>query len=472
MYYLLRLYFFCGLLLSFQWSAYAKEVDIEQVLSGFDNAALIVKANSADDMDAVLEGFADEESGIEGSTEDDKVSDTLNGSLNLSATYNFAHDAPELGQADYRGLSRLRAKLSLESKHRFANDWWILANGYIYYDLAYAINGRNNYLDAVRDAYQSEAELGELYIQGRTSESLDFKFGRQIVIWGKSDSVRVTDVLNPLDQRELGLVDIKDLRLPLTMAKLDYYCNNWNLSIMVIPEIRSHKNPPYGSDFYPFPITIANVDKPSHGGRNSEVAIAANGVFSGWDISFYLARLYDDNAYVVASSSGPRQKYARIRMMGTAFDIALGNWLVKGEIAHLRGLRYSGLHGVKPDRSDTMFGVEYTGFDNTTLSAEVVDRYTHGHLKTFTKQGINQNEWQVALRYQSDLLYDRVHLIAVTTHLGRHLQSGFTRLSAGYDLTDAFTFTTGLVLYHPGDTIPFTAIGDNDRAFVDLVYSF
>ena len=49
------------------------------------------------------------------------------------------------------------------------------------------------------------------------------KLGRQIVNWGRSDTVRVLDVINPLDNREPGLVDIEDLRLPVTMARVDYF---------------------------------------------------------------------------------------------------------------------------------------------------------------------------------------------------------------------------------------------------------
>ena len=36
------------------------------------------------------------------------------------------------------------------------------------------------------------------------------------------DNLRVTDVLNPMDLRVPGLTDIDDLRLPVTMIKLDY----------------------------------------------------------------------------------------------------------------------------------------------------------------------------------------------------------------------------------------------------------
>ena len=66
------------------------------------------------------------------------------------------------------------------------------------------------------------------------------------MVWGKSDNLRVTDVLNPLDNREPGLVDIEDLRLPTTMTKLDLYLGDWNLSGMVVHEVRFNKAPALG----------------------------------------------------------------------------------------------------------------------------------------------------------------------------------------------------------------------------------
>ena len=82
------------------------------------------------------------------------------------------------------------------------------------------------------DAYEQESELREVYLQGALASALDIKVGRQIVVWGKSDNIRITDVLNPIDNREPGLVDIEDVRLPLTMSRLDFYFGDWGLSTM------------------------------------------------------------------------------------------------------------------------------------------------------------------------------------------------------------------------------------------------
>jgi len=62
-----------------------------------------------------------------------------------------------------------------------------------------------------------------------------------VVVWGRSDTIRVTDVLNPIDNRRPGMVDIEDLRLPVAMAKLDYFVGDWRVTPIAILEQRFQK---------------------------------------------------------------------------------------------------------------------------------------------------------------------------------------------------------------------------------------
>ena len=102
-------------------------------------------------------------------------------------------------------------------------DWKGRVAGFGFYDWAYFANGRDDYTDDVRDIYEWEVDFQEVWVQGSLLDDLDLKVGRQIVNWGRSDTLRVLDVLNPLDNREPGLTDIEDLRRPVSMVKADYY---------------------------------------------------------------------------------------------------------------------------------------------------------------------------------------------------------------------------------------------------------
>ncbi|MEA1971132.1 MAG: DUF1302 family protein, partial [Thermodesulfobacteriota bacterium] len=312
--------------------AFAVENELlDEVISGFDDK----KPDAPSDaMQNVLEGFDDTpgEAAHELPKNEFKPSMfSLNGNLKLGASYNFAHHKPEGNETDWRGLSRLRTELNLELNAKFSSSWQARINGKGTYDFAYTIQDRDEFTNDVLDNYEKELELGETYIQGSLTKSLDIKLGRQIVVWGKSDNIRVTDVLNPLDIREPGLTDIEDLRLPVTMSRLDYYIGDWSLTGIAIHEIRFNKIPKYGSDFYPGFQPPPHEDKPDSCCKNTEYAAAINGIFSGWDISFYWADYYNDMPYMELVSAGPppqvEWKHARLKMLGAAFNAAVGNWL-------------------------------------------------------------------------------------------------------------------------------------------------
>jgi hypothetical protein len=103
----------------------------------------------------------------------------------------------------------------------------------------------------------------------------------------------------------------------------------------------------------------------------------------------------------------------------------------------------------------------------------VANRHLHDYNATLLNEGVKEDEWQTALRYSGDFLHARLHLLAVVSAFGERLdEGGFGRYSAAYDLQDALTVTGGLVAYDSGEKLPFNTIGDNDRLFIDLKYSF
>ena len=104
------------------------------------------------------------------------------------------------------------------------------------------------------NSYEWDADVGELWVEGPLLPALDLKLGRQVVNWGRSDTLRVLDVLNPVDNREPGLLDLVDLRLPVGMAKLSYYPHpRWSVTGIAIPEIRFSIDPALRQRLLPGP---------------------------------------------------------------------------------------------------------------------------------------------------------------------------------------------------------------------------
>ena len=446
-------------------------------------AASLAPAAAQQPLDDVLGGFEDEEETAPPAAEPEKPAEEppqtqwigFGGSIGQDISFNYAHDAPAPGETDHRGLSGLRSRLDAELDLTFSPDWRAHIAGYGFYDWAWSVQGRNGYTEQFLDAYESEAELGEAWFQGRLGAGADIKAGRQIVVWGKSDAIRVTDVLNPVDLRSPGRTDIEDLRLPATMTKLDFFAGDWNLSAIAIHEIRFNRTPVFGSDFYTAPAPPPPEDEPREGFDDQEYAVAVNGIFSGWDLSFYGASIYDDRPHLEATPAGPRLRHSRLGMGGIAANAAMGNWLFKGEAAYLDGLEFFQAPGEKFARLDLLAGVEYSGLPDTTVSLEAANRHLFdfdSRLEGAPDDG-RRNDFETAIRISQRYLNDTLELMLLASTHGLHAENGgFQRLQVTYDWTDSVEVTAGIINYMSGDKLLFQGIGDNDRLFAKVEYRF
>lgn len=412
---------------------------------------------------------------------------SLGGFLRLDGADAYAHSAPAPGHTDWRGLSKLRGTVRLELSLEPSPTWKAFLSGQAFRDFAYQLRGDSHYTPQVLDAYQQEGEVREAWVRATPVPSLDVKVGRQIVVWGKSDYLRVTDVLNPIDQREPGLTSLEDLRLPVTMAKVSWYTGPWSLTAIAIPEVRFDKLPVPGSDYFPplppaFPVLPPEV-KPGNGGGNTQWAGALSGIFSGWDLAFYAAEIFDPNSHVtdatgtLADGLQPIRIHSRLHMVGSAANVALGNWLLKGELARFSGLQYFATGNRTFVRLDGLLGTEYSGFTDTTLDLEASDRHLLDHAAALSQPpdytGTDTNEYVAS--YQRTFLHDKMTAMAVLMAFGARAQEGtIQRYQLTYELARALNLTGGLLIYTPGQggNYLLAAAADNDRGFFELKWNF
>ncbi len=450
--------------------------EMADLLTGFDDEAAVVEETG--ELDQLLDGFDD----TPGQQEKENISIPLlpgwlelQGSLSLQTAVGFAHNSPPENTPDYRGLSMLRIRGELIGDINF-DTWQARIGTRGFYDAAYSLDDRSDYTHKMLNEYEQELEITEAWIQTALGAHLDFKTGRQIVVWGKSDNIRITDILNPLDSRQPGMLDIRDLRLPVAMSKLDFYTGNWNISTLVIHEPRFNKTPVYNGEFYPGTAPAPPEDDPSIGLENQQFAAAINGVFSGWDLSLYAAYVFDNQAHVDATeTSGLIRRYSRIRMGGVSSDIALGNWLFKTEAALLHGLNFYAVPDKDYARFDFLMAMEYSGFTEMSISIELANR----HLFDFDPRlealpdGQMQNLFQSVLRLNRDFMHDTLHLTLLLSAYGLAGSDGaFERYQLEYDVRDNVMVKGGVVFYQSGDAVAFQNIGDNDRLFFELEYRF
>ena len=454
------------------------QTDLESVLEGFEDDPLPPVLDEFDGIEEVLEGFdleASEGPKVEAAIDARPERLRISGSLSERLVFNLAHDAPLPGDVDHRGLSSMRTRLNLRIDADLGSGWRARAGGHFWIDHAFRINGTSGYPAGFLDEYQQEAELGELYLHGPVADAVDLTLGRQVVVWGRSDHFRVTDILNPLDNRLPGMTDIEDVRLPVAMARMDVYSGRWTASLLAIPERRFDKRPVPGSDFFTAPASPPPRDAPANSFGSPEFGVALTGVFSNWDLSLYAASVFDDRPHVALTADGARLRHNRIRMLGAAGNFVTGNWLLKAEAAAQKGLRYSNAPDASFTRLSVLGGVEYSGLPDTSIAVEV----TNSHILDFDDRlsalpdDRRRDEPASAIRISRRFQNDSVEVTLVALNFGLTGENGaIQRAQVSYDWTDSVDLTTGVVLYRAGEQAPFRGIGNNDRLFLKLDYYF
>ncbi|MDH5547835.1 MAG: DUF1302 family protein [Gammaproteobacteria bacterium] len=458
--------------------------NIDELLRGFEEQAEEAAQEEVSekpgpektDIDALMDGFGNEESVAVTPETPSRMPSWLSfgGYSSFSASINYQHDKPASGKTDFRGLSRARLKILPEVKIDLPRKWDVFTSGSGFYDGAFRYNGRDQYASTYLDVSETELELRELWVRGAIAKVVDIKLGRQIVVWGKSDSLRVVDVINPLDMREPGMVDIEDLRLPVAMLRGDYFQAPWSVTALVIPEIRSNKFPGEGSDFFPVPFPLPPEKRPEHW-RDSEFALAISGEFSAWDLSVHFASVYEDQAHFKLSNASLQRAYSRVSMGGVATNLVVGSWLIKSELAVFDGIQFFNTGDNKFSRGDLMAGVDYSGINNHIFSVEALWSHLFDYQPALIQAPDDREEEaaQIVFRYTGNFLRETLQIVALGSVFGLKAEGGgFYRVSAKYIPMDALSVSAGVIAYQSGDRLFLDAVARNDRVFGEIRYDF
>jgi len=353
-----------------------------------------------------------------------------------SKAYSIYGSVTASSNYSYRSSQITSAKVSTNTHfdYNFANGYKIKSTLKAYTDQGSNINNDN------------DVDLNEIFLQGSINSKLDIKIGRQIVVWGKSDNIRITDTINPMDMTTPGMVDIKDLRLGRFISKADYFLNNkWSISTMLLHENRYSTIPEFGSEYTTDNKNFYNmkkVEEPSNSLDNTGFAASLSGNLSGQDIAFYLSNQYIDNTTY------------RSNMLGAAYNKVIDSFLLKTEVAYFDNYDSDTIDS----KIDSLAGVEYNGINDGSISFELANK---------------NNTTQYSVRFNQSYLNQTLDFTTLYSEFSDKLfNDGFVRSWVDYDIDDKLTVSFGIIDYMGSDDPQFKLIKDNDRVFTSLIYNY
>lgn len=273
-----------------------------------------------------------------------------------------------------RSITKIRNIAYLNAQYSLSNTTNFNFTGWAYYDLAYdffnydtiaARLERNSEepLAFVENLAQEKdspvAEVRELYFD-LAFDNWDLRLGKQYVVWGVLEGVRIVDEINPMDFRELILPDLIDYRIPLWTVKLDYYADIGDVQLLWIPDLKFHKPAPPGSEWELLQEVPGTRTPETWKLENSEIGIKLDSYFFGTEFSFSYFYTWDDFPVIfrtvkigASADEGPVffPSYTRISMYGMTAVKPVGDYILKTEIAYVED-KFFGRSNVADENND------------------------------------------------------------------------------------------------------------------------
>ncbi|MGC9363265.1 MAG: DUF1302 family protein [Fidelibacterota bacterium] len=359
--------------------------------------------------------------------------------------------------------------------------------------------------DAVVDN-TTELNLREAYLDVYSSW-VDFRIGKQQVVWGKADGYFINDIVNPLDLSLFLLQDFDDIRTATTMLNTRFHHGNQSLELLVIPEFRpmnidyrgnwAFRRPDSVAIPHPeasmrqmmnIPMVYLESSLPEYSVKNFEYGLKLNMFLLGTDISLIYFKAREDQPVMQKEIvTDPSSSHDEIEMQvtpthpwftfyGLNFSRPMGMWVIRGEGGYYPKRWYDTMDFtaqadgllVKKPFFQGMVGVEYQLTADLNVAAQAIQErildYEEALLKdevinlgTLLLKGSFRNEtilpmWLVLYNFSND--------------------SYLSRISLDWKFADSFTITFGADILGGGADTIFGQFDQNDNLYLKLRYDF
>jgi hypothetical protein len=339
----------------------------------------------------------------------------------------------------------------------------------------------------------NQAELREFYLDTSINDSIVI-LGKQQVVWGKSDGLKVLDIVNPQDFREFILDDFDQSRIPLWTVNAEIPINNVTLQLLLIPDQTYHKFATQGSSYqFTSPILIpptppaANVKinstiKPNNVLQDADVGFRLSTFTNGWDLTFNYLYHYDDTPVLFRTinitSDGLNislnPQYKRTHLIGGTFSNTFGDLTLRGEVGYLTDKYISTTNPldengvVKTGELKYVLGFDWYGFTDTLLSTQIFQTYLHKHETGMIQDKLNT---QITFLFKQDYMNETLHAEILFLH-DIDYDDGMVRPKLTYEYSDELNIYIGADIFYGNEDGLFGQFEDTDRVVGGIVVGF
>lgn len=335
---------------------------------------------------------------------------------------------------------------------------------------------------------RAEVELRELYVEGRIGRAW-LRIGKQQVVWGQADGLKVLDVVDPQDFREFILDDFDDSRIPLWTANVEVPAGPATLQLLWIPDPSTHDVPHPGAAFAfraprlvgPRPPPFVDVelrapDRPD-AFSGSDLGARLAGRLRAWDLTANYLWHYDDvpvlrrGALRLADgvpTVDVQPEYERAHVLGATASNAFGELTVRLEAAYTtpRWVPSDDPRdsdgAVRSDELAAVVGLDWYGFRDTLLSLQLFPS-----LLVDDERGLLRDRLDTNLTLLARRSFRNERLVAEAIWLHNLNESdGALRPELRYELRDGLWIWAGLDWFYGTRDGLFGQFDARDRALL------
>ena len=326
-------------------------------------------------------------------------------------------------------------------------------------------------------------ELREAYLS-YTKGNLDLRVGRQIVIWGVADALRLTDCVSPIDYTEFLAQDYDDIRMPVNGLRAKYtlgaitaeaVCNPVTNFAVIPTDLRNPWAMRLPNTSLPYSIDLES-GKPEKRLKNMEYGGRISVNLSGVDFSLSALRTWNKlPALSMGMTSDGKSlhidgRYHRMTMLGADCSLPIGQFVIRAEVAKYIDEAQNAAMGCEVEfrnALNALIGIDWYPGNDWNASLQYCHKYTSGNLERLP---VYRHAGIATARLAKELLQNTLKL---STFAYVDVTNGgiFNRLSTTYALNDQTAIAIGYDYFH-ADRGMFKMYGKNSEAWFKLKYSF
>lgn len=250
-----------------------------------------------------------------------------------------------------------------------------------------------------------DLELSEFFLDHYVGDAF-VRFGKQQIVWGQADGLRVLDVLNPLSYREFILPDIEHRRIPLWSALVEFPLDNWTAQLVWVPDATATESTLPGATYSLIPDINENgrlhANRPESL-KDSDFGVKLSSFQDGWDLSLnYLYHTIDDPLIRIDTSlQQVRADYNRSHLFGGTASKPFGDVTFRSEVGVESKKRFwDSMTGQTTDTQigSYVIGLDYSGLSDWFISSQFFQTY---HFHSTGDAGPSNEQITLLIRHEA-----------------------------------------------------------------------